>query len=502
MTGGAKKLERWEAGSVAALLLLALVLRVVGLNASLWYDEVSTLIHFIRLPWGELVTDFSSLNNHMFYSLQAKASVELFGESASALRLPALIMGMASLVLIWWLARKEVGRAPALVTLLLLTLSYHHVWFTQNARGYTGLLTWTTAATILLMAGLRRPTWRGWTGYGLCLAAGMYTHLSAGFFFVAHGVVFAVLAALALLQRQGKLARNYPGASSIRSYYGFALGGLLTLLVHLPMLEQIQSSVGKVSSGSSVSAMAEWNNPLRTLQEFAGSLDALGPLAPYALIGGLLVLILGAVLVTRRSPLLAAIYLTQIPLSLALLVALSFRIWPRYFFVDIGFIFLCASMGALAIVRWAEGMVRRTPLRALAPAALPAAIALMVGASSILLIRNYEHPKQDLEGAVRLVVKLRQPQDAATSVGLAIEPVHGFFAPDWPVTRSTADLDRLLEGGRTVWLITAFESHTRTTQAAIMREVDTRFDKIAILQGTLGGGNVQVYRSRPTAPAK
>ena len=151
----------------------------------------------------------------MFYSLQAKAAVELFGESAWALRLPALLMGMASLVLIWWLARAEVGRGAALVTLLLLTLSYHHVWFTQNARGYTGLLTWTTAATILMITGLRRPRWDVWTLYGLCLAAGMYTHLSAGFFFVAHGVIFAdLLIGAVLLRPHGQVARSYPGARS------------------------------------------------------------------------------------------------------------------------------------------------------------------------------------------------------------------------------------------------------------------------------------------------
>jgi mannosyltransferase len=240
--------------------------------------------------------------------------------------------------------------------------------------------------------------------------------------------------------------------------------------------------------------MAEWNNPLRTLQEFAGSLDALGPLAPYALIVGLAVLILGAVLVWRKSPLLAAIYFTQIPLSLILLVALSFRIWPRYFFVDIGFIFLCAAAGGLAVIGWVEKLLQRTPLPR---AVLPAALAVMVGASGVLLTRNYAHPKQDFEGAVRMVDRERGPQDLATSVGLAIEPVHEYFAPGWPVTRTPADLDRLLAGGRTVWLITSFESHTRTTQAEIMREVDARFDRVAVLQGTLGGGNVQVYRSRP-----
>lgn len=491
------KLQRWETGAVASILALALVLRIVGLNASLWYDEVSTLTEFVRLPWGDLVSDFSSLNNHMFYSLQAKAAVELFGESAWALRLPALLMGMASLVLIWWLARREIGRGAALLTLLLLALSYHHVWFTQNARGYTGLLVWTTAATILLMSGLRQPRWRVWTLYGLCLAGGMYTHLSAAFFFVAHGVVFAVLLGMALLRQQGPTARSYPGVLSVQSFYGFGLGGALILLLHLPLLDQIRSSVGKVSSGSSTSAMAEWNNPLRTLQEFASGLDALGPLAPYALVGGLLVLILGAVVVARRSPLLAAIFLTQIPLSLVLLVALSFRIWPRYFFVDIGFLFLCAAVGGLALIEGVEKAVRRTPLRATARAALPAALVVMAGASSVLLARNYAHPKQDLQGAVELVERERGPDDATTSVGLASRPIRDYFAPRWPVTETAADLDRLLADGRTVWLITAFESHTRATQADVMSEVDRRFDKVADLPGTMGGGTVRVYRSRP-----
>ena len=496
------KLQRWEAGAVASLLAMALVLRIIGLNASLWYDEVSTLTNYVRLPWGELATDFSSLNNHMFYSLQAKAAVELFGESAWALRLPALLMGMASLVLIWWLARREIGRAAALLTLLLLALSYHHVWFTQNARGYTGLLTWTTAATILLMSGLRKPSWRVWTGYGLCLAAGMYTHLSAGFFFVAHGVVFAAILAMALLRPRGQTARHYPGVRSLQAFYGFGLGGALTLLLHLPLLDQIRSSVGEVSSGSSTSAMAEWNNPLRTLQEIAGGLDALGPLAPFALAGGLLVLIVGAVMVARRSPLLAAIYLTQIPLSLVLLVALSFRIWPRYFFVDIGFLFLCVAVGGLAVIEFVEKAVRRTPMRAVAHAALPVALVVIAGASSVLLARNYAHPKQDLQGAVELVERERGANDATTSVGLASRPIRDYFAPRWPVTETVADLDRLLAGGRTVWLITAFEGHTRATQADVMREVDRRFDKVADLPGTMGGGTVRVYRSRPAGPER
>ena len=95
----------------------------------------------------------------------------------------------------------------------------------------------------------------------------------------------------------------------------------------------------------------------------------------------------------------------------------------------------------------------------------------MVAGSAVLLARNYSYPKQDFEGAVRLVEKIRGPQDVTTSAGLAASSIHGYFAPDWPVTETAADLDRLLAGGRTVWLITSFESHTRATRSEIMRRV-------------------------------
>ena len=167
------KVERWEVWSLAAIFIVAIGVRILGLNAGLWYDEVYTLTHYVRAPLNRLVVDFSSLNNHMFYSLQAKASVSLFGESAWALRLPAMLLGLGSLVMIWALGRAAAGRRAALFAVLLLAISYHHVWFSQNARGYTGILFWTSFATFLLITGLQRPSWRIWTAYGVCVAAGM-----------------------------------------------------------------------------------------------------------------------------------------------------------------------------------------------------------------------------------------------------------------------------------------------------------------------------------------
>src|SRR4029077_10917156 len=121
-------------------------------------------------------------NNHMFYSLQAQAAIALFSESAWSLRLPAALFGLASVVAVWALARIAVGRTEALVVAFLLAISYDHVWFSQNARGYTELLFWTTWATLLFARGLAGSGWRTWTLYAISMVAANYTHLSALFF--------------------------------------------------------------------------------------------------------------------------------------------------------------------------------------------------------------------------------------------------------------------------------------------------------------------------------
>jgi mannosyltransferase len=489
------KTERWELWSLLAILALALVLRAVGLNGPLWYDEIFTLTHFIRAPIGQLVTDFSSLNNHMFYSLQAKAASALFGESPWSVRVPAVLFGLASLVCIWRLGREAAGRFPALLATLLLAVSYHHVWFSQNARGYTGILFWTSAATLLLIQGLKRPSWGVWTGYALCVAAGMYTHLSSGFFFAAHAVVYGVGLLMSLVKRRAAF-EGYPGFWDWRPIYGFGLSGVLTLLLHAPVITQAFQTASRVSAGSETSALAEWSSPLRTLKEILGSVDALGPLSPVAVLVAVGLLLLGLVRLWKRAPLLTIIYVVQMPLMTALLYALSFRIWPRYFLVDIGFIFLCLAAGAVMVAEAVGGWLReRGASPALSRAPLVAGVALMMAGSALLLVKNYQFPKQDFAGAVALIQKSCAPGDLVTSMGLASEPLKSYYAPNWPTLQTAEEMRGMLASGRTVWLVTAFRAHTEKAYPEAMKLVNARFTEVAELPGTLGDGTVRVFRS-------
>jgi hypothetical protein len=130
-----------------------------------------------------------------------------------------------------------------------------------------------------------------------------------------------------------------------------------------------------------------------------------------------------------------------------------------------------------------------------APILSGAATLVAVAASGVLLVKNYQVPKQDFAGAIALVERDRRPGDLAASVGLASEPVHAYFAPSWPTPKTGAELQALIAPGRTVWVVTAFGSNIERTDPDIAALLKARFVLAAKRTGTLGGGEVRVWRS-------
>jgi len=132
-----------------ALSLVAFALRMWRLNTDLWYDELVTLLNFVRMPLGDILTRLPDQNNHILFSVLSHASVSIFGESPWAVRLPSVIFGVASIWALFLLGRRMVSTVEALAACALMTFSYHHIWFSQNARGYMALLFFSVLATWL-----------------------------------------------------------------------------------------------------------------------------------------------------------------------------------------------------------------------------------------------------------------------------------------------------------------------------------------------------------------
>jgi hypothetical protein len=503
---GAAGLARPEVLWLLAILAIATVLRLYKLESSLWYDEIDTLVNFVRPPFAELMTNYPSLNHHVLFSLEAKLSTLIFGESAWSLRLPAALLGVGSIWAAWLVAREVVTRNEALFVAALMAVSYHHIWFSQNARGYTGLLFFGVLATYFLLRGMRKPSLGVWAAYGLAMAAAMYTHLSAAFFFAGHGLVYAWFFGRARLSRSPAPIKGGDDAiGGFGPFIGFAVGGLLTLLVLAPLIPDMIQTFTSVSGAGpdGREAVPEWKNPLWTIAEIGRSLVALGPLMAVGLPAALILIAIGAWDLFKRRPAAAALFVAHIPLTILILFVLSFRIWPRYFFIDAAFVLIFLVRGAYVFAGAAARELRRRHwLRIEDNTAAMLACAAMIAGSLVLLPRNYAIPKQDFLGAAQYVEAARAPGDTVASVGLARMAFGLYYAPDWAQPETREDLQRLAPADGRLWVVTAYSAHTRNMYPDIVDYLTSDFEEVREFPGTLGDGYVHVYRSRAPGEAR
>lgn len=487
-----------ERAALLGLLAIATGLRVYKLDAPLWFDEVMTLIHYVRLPLGELIADYSSFNNHLFYSLQAKLAVAVFGEAPWALRLPAMIFGVASIWALWRLARTALGPAESLLAAALMAISYHHIWFSQNARGYTELMFWCLAALIIFIDAAGARSWRAWAAFGAVLAAAMYTHLTAAFFIGALGLVYGLMLLarwLRLPAPSGILALE-DRAAQVAPFLGFAFGGALTLLLCAPAIPQMLTLLGGVEQSSQVDLMREYQNPLWTMLEGLRTLGGGGVMALIAPLAALAAAV-GAADLVRRAPVIALVAILHVALTLGALIAVHMRIWPRFFFTDIAFALLFITHGVFVFAALFARIAQQIGLAAITPGRLAGAAAVtMTLASALLAARNYAFPKQDFPGAVALIKAASAPAGSVGAVGLAGEVYDPYLGTGWRHVRRAEDLAALTPSAGRRWAVVIFPTRTRRENADVMALLERDYALAQILPGTLGDGEVLVYASK------
>lgn len=474
--------------TLVGMSMLALILRLWRLDTDLWHDEVLTLVDFVRIPFGEIVTRFPNQNQHMFFSVLARGSVNIFGESAWALRLPSVVFGVGSVWALFFLGCRLLGAREALMACALMTVSYHHIWFSQNARGYMGLLCFTLLATWLWLEALSRDGWRWWLSYAVAVALGAWFHLTMAFVATTH-----VLLSLNILVRP-KLRE-----SEMQSFFArvnwppivvWLLCGSLTLQLHaLAMPEFLQSGLHEVSLPS------EWTNPLWVITESVRSLRIGFSGIAMVLCGGAMVGV-GWLSLLRRDWRAGLALVLPALLAGGSMLALGHNLWPRFFFFSMGFALLIAVQGAIALPRLLLSLVPGPRRERLVTTTGLALMGLIIAASAATVPRNYSLPKQDFTGARDYVERSRQPGDAVVAVGLAAMDYGRYFAPHWSVAGGQSELEAIRQAHTTVWLVYTLPIQVKAYQPDIWRILEKDFEVVKVFPGTLGGGEVYVCYER------
>lgn len=473
---------RWAGWVVAALVVVGLVLRVHDLGVGLWFDEIQTLLHYVRSPLGAIVTNYDSANQHLLYSVLARISTELLGESGAALRLPAAILGTASILAFYLLATRITSRGEALLGTALLTFSYHHVWFSQNARGYSGLLLFTLLATaaFLRLLGEQNAGWGAVAAYGVSAALGAYFHPTAILIPIAHALVLAAL--------WWRARRTAPRAGW-RPAVGVLLAGLLTLALYAPVLFQV---IATLSGSNPHGVETLWKSPWWLLKETVQVLGEGLPGGWLSVVCAGLVAVTGLVSYARQSAAAAALLLLPGLLTAVAMLALNHNLWPRFFFFSAGFAILIAIRGGFVISR----AVFRAPGTALAGAG-----GVLVILASALTVPRAWRPKQDFEGARDFVDRSRAPDDAVVTVDLTRSPYTRWLGRDWAGLESLADLTAVERTHPRTWVLYTFPIRLKVVQPGIWERLTVAYDTAAVYPGTIGGGDIVVMVSRPPTPA-
>lgn len=150
-----------------------------------WSDECFS-VAFARINWGNLLRLlwWREANMSLYYVL-----LRLwlhFGQSEFFIRSLSVLLAVATLPAIYWLAGLLYDRRVALIATALLTFNAYHVRYSQEARSYALFVLLSTLSSGFLIAFLQEPTRRNRLGYILTSTLAVYAHFYALLLVAAH----------------------------------------------------------------------------------------------------------------------------------------------------------------------------------------------------------------------------------------------------------------------------------------------------------------------------
>jgi mannosyltransferase len=482
--------------ALVGITLLGVVLRAHGLGSDLWIDELATMSSSRGLSARELLVSYTSPNQHVLNSILLNWCIAIFGEHEWSVRLPAMVFGALSVPAMYWLARCcRFSRLLSLGSAMLLAVSYHHIGFSQNARGYTGYVLFSMVATACLVRLLERPRTGLAFAYVGAMGLNFIALLPSAFLFASHLIVAAVFFLNARRRNE-----HVPGR--IRAI-GITMGvtAALAALTYLPILTAI---TGVLNTAYKAQATAFPPLSLAFLREaingvaagFGGLLLAAVPLA-----------ILGAVGVWRlfrQAWVVVTVIIISQLMFFGMTVLLGWQIYPRFFILalPLGFLAVVATLELLgrAAERW--GPPR---LATAGPSISVALLCLVVAALIAALPRYYRTPKQSNRAATAEIGRRIGTSGMAVAVGTA-DLGFNYYAPRLGLpgdrtrsARTLAALDSITANypAKDIYILTTFQHAFEAENPDLAAAVKAGWVRTQVFPAAVRGAEIILWEPKP-----
>src|SRR5262245_24504580 len=124
----------WTLWPILAVFLLGFVFRLLEFFRPVRQDEAFTYLAFASQPLYQALSDYSQPNNHLFHTFLVFLSTHLFGNTLTALRLPAFIGGLAMIPAVYAVTAALYNRQAAIAATALVACAPPFIEYSVNAR--------------------------------------------------------------------------------------------------------------------------------------------------------------------------------------------------------------------------------------------------------------------------------------------------------------------------------------------------------------------------------
>ena len=232
-------------GPLLAVLLLAVLLRLVNLNSRpVWYDEAFSILFAQNSPAtmlaGTVGSGGAAAEEHpLLYYTGLHGWMAVWGSSPAGARTFSVLFSSLTVAMIYLLARRLYDRRTGWAAAFIAAIAPFAVYYGQEARMYA-LLGFTTVTMVYcFVRGWQTGERRAWAGFALFGALSLYAHNLA--------VVFIAGLDLWLVWHWWRGRR---GAARWQNARPVILAHLLMLLLFAPWLLVLPRQLGKIGGGA------------------------------------------------------------------------------------------------------------------------------------------------------------------------------------------------------------------------------------------------------------
>ena len=428
---------------VGLALLLGGVLRCWNIDQSFWWDEIWSTMTYVKAQslWNVVSTLGYYFNNHILYSLLARAFIAVLGESELVARLPAVLMGLLAIVALFQFGKACLGVPAGSLASLLLTFSAFHINHSSEARGYSGLVLFSILASYYFIKGLKENRSTSWMAYALFTVLGFYSHI----FMVAVSVSQFFSALIFVGGRKWASGKIDISQRALRNFFlALLCAGVTTLLIYSPVLPAFFRNLGRMQVVT-VSRVPFIGSLLLSL--FPGCNSSAGGIL-YSIL-----FVAGLYGIFKKDPTLFLYFfvLCVFPLFLYLVINPMF-VFERYFIFTLPVVLLIVSQAIVGLTTQLRGIYKN----GVTMAVLAFLVFLQVPAIGTTLNQdrqNYREAIRYIEGEMS-----DGTEDLIFALGYAGEHFKYYASDSTIATPETFDeLSALMQGKDRLWcLITAW----------------------------------------------